>query len=78
MPKQYSRKGLKKAGVCKDCKYYIKYSPTTSLYGICDYLEQTGGSRLVKEYENGGYQEDSCVCFKKKDGKKYNGRSRLY
>lgn len=52
---------MKKANVCKGCKYYIRF------YGenICDYTEQTGHSRIMVENENDGYRKDTCVCYKK-------------
>lgn len=63
-------KGVKKAGVCKGCKYYIEKSTTISVRGICGYMDATGSSRLKVELESGGYKSDSCVCYEKKQGRR--------
>ena len=63
-------RGVKKQSVCKGCRYYIDKSPAK---GQCGYMEATKQSRLKVELENGGYKEDSCVCYEKKQGK---GRKR--
>lgn len=52
---------VKKAGVCKGCKYYLRFQGNN----ICDYASQTGRCRLLVEKENGGYRTDMCVCFEK-------------
>lgn len=67
---------VKKESVCNGCKYYQKVSGTMSLYNICTYMDATGKSRLKVEYDNGGYKEDSCVCYEKE--KAHKGRSKLF
>lgn len=62
---RHAPKGTKKAGVCNGCKYAFK-KPGIEL---CYYMEMEGRSRLKVEYENGGYKEDSCVCYTKKKEK---------
>lgn len=64
--KKPKKSTVKKESVCSGCKYFQKVSGTMSLYNICKYMDMTGRSRLKIEYENGGYKEDSCVCYEKK------------
>ena len=63
-------KGVKKPTVCMGCKYFV--DEHTSLFrGQCKYSDVKGRSRLVVEYKNGGYKEDSCCCYEvKKRGRK--------
>ena len=54
---------IKKQSVCKGCKYYIKNCTLAVFRNTCDYLSQTGHSRIVVEMENGGVKADSCICY---------------
>lgn len=56
---------IKDASVCKGCKYYITKCQYHIFTGTCDYLTQTGHSRIVVEMENGGIKADSCICYEK-------------
>ena len=62
-------KGVKKASVCKGCKYLINHHTYSSFNNTCDYMTQTGQSRLKIEMKNGGFKTDSCVCYEKKQGR---------
>ena len=61
---------MKKATVCKGCKYLITHCSYGMFKGTCSYMDKTGHSRLVVEIENGGYQEDSCICYCPKEQKR--------
>ena len=67
---------VKKESVCRGCKYHQKISGTMSIPNLCRYMDMTGRSRLKVEYDNGGYKEDSCVCYEK--GKAHRGRSKMH
>ena len=55
---------MKKNGVCKGCKHRVTKSWCAAAFNnTCNYLENTGKSRLVIERENGGYKTDSCICY---------------
>lgn len=54
---------MKNKSVCKGCKYYLENSSKPYFRDTCDYMEQTGKSRLVAEMKNGGVKQDSCICF---------------
>lgn len=54
---------IKKKSVCKGCKYNVKHCTLTVFRNTCDYLAQTGHSRIVVERENGGVKADSCICY---------------
>ena len=56
---------MKDKGVCNGCKYRINTSNGAYLKGCCDYMEQTGKSRIVIELQNGGIKTDSCICYEK-------------
>ena len=56
---------MKNKDVCIGCKYHVKTCTKVVFKNICDYAEMTGKSRLVKEMQNGGYKEDSCICYEK-------------
>ena len=58
---RYAPKGTKKQGVCDGCKYLFKKAGAD----LCYYMELEGHSRLKVEYDNGGYKEDSCICYEK-------------
>lgn len=57
---------VKKPSVCKGCKYRVEKHTYQSFNQTCNYIEVTGHSRLKVELENGGFKEDSCVCYEKK------------
>lgn len=78
MRTNYSPEGTKKKEVCQDCKYHMKRSETMSINNICRYMDMTGHSRLKVEYDNGGYKEDSCVCYERKQGNERRRKSKLY
>ena len=62
---------MKNPNVCKDCKYRSSdYQYNNRYRNNCDYLSITGHSRIVIEMENGGVQEDSCICYEKKPREK--------
>lgn len=63
-------KGVKKAGVCKGCTYSIERDTSTTVRNTCGYMAKTGHSRLKVELENGGYKQDSCVCYEKKQARR--------
>ena len=54
---------IKKKSVCKGCKYNVKHCTLTVFRNTCDYLAQTGHSRIVVERENGGVKANSCICY---------------
>lgn len=54
---------MKNIGVCKGCRHRATQSWIAALKNTCNYLENTGKSRLVIERENGGYKTDSCICY---------------
>jgi hypothetical protein len=54
---------MKNKGVCKGCKYYQKKSSMPIFNNTCDYMGQTGRSRLKIELDNGGVKKDSCICY---------------
>jgi hypothetical protein len=54
---------MKNKSVCKGCKYYIVDCYPPIFKNSCDYLHQTGKSRIVVEMENGGVKANSCVCY---------------
>ena len=54
---------IKKKSVCKGCKYHIEKCQYHIFNGTCDYLTQTGHSRIVVEMEQGGVKADSCPCY---------------
>lgn len=78
MRTNYSKEGTKNPEVCKGCRYHQKRSDTMSINNICRYMDVTGQSRLKVEYENGGYKEDSCVCYEKKTGNERRRKSKIY
>lgn len=61
---------MKKKNVCKDCAYHRELLPHMGIKGTCSYMDKTGHSRLVVEMNNGGYQTDSCICYKKRERKR--------
>lgn len=61
---------MKNKGVCKGCKYHTTARRESD--NRCDYLAMTGRSRLLVEERNGGYKEDSCVCYESRKGKRLN------
>jgi hypothetical protein len=56
---------IKDKSVCKGCKYNIVKCQFHIFNNTCDYLSQTGRSRIVVEMENGGIKADSCICYEK-------------
>ena len=54
---------MKNKGVCKGCKYHCTNTQNVYEKDTCCYLIANGESRLVKEMNNGGYKEDSCICY---------------
>lgn len=64
-PKNKKRCIIKDKSVCKGCKYHITKSHCPMYNDTCDYLTQTGQSRIVIEMANGGVKSDSCVCYEK-------------
>lgn len=66
---------VKKESVCRGCKYHQKISGTMSINNLCRYMDMTGHSRLKVEYENGGYKEDSCVCYEKGNNRRRKSSS---
>lgn len=54
---------MKNKSVCKGCKYHVNKSSTPFFNNTCDYMGQTGKSRLVVEMQNGGAKQDSCICY---------------
>lgn len=57
---------MKKKSVCKGCEYYKERHAYPDLIRSCSYMDQTGSSRLKVELDNGGYQTDSCICYKER------------
>lgn len=55
---------MKDTKVCKGCRYYMAEGMGEKSF--CNFLTMTGKSRLVLEEKNGGYKEDSCICYKPK------------
>ena len=66
---------IKKKSVCKGCKYKINKCQYSVFNDTCDYLSQTGHSRIVVEMEHGGVKEDSCVCYEAGKHKKIGKQS---
>lgn len=62
---------MKNEGVCDGCKYHNTYNTETSAGYGCSYLEKEGSSRLVIEMKNGGYKQNSCICYTSGNRRKY-------
>lgn len=67
---------MKNAGVCNGCKYHITRTTYHDLKGGCNYMNVTGHSRLVVEEKNGGYKDDSCICYEVKTRRRRKNDSR--
>lgn len=66
---------MKQPNVCKGCKHLINRKNATDLKRFCDYMENTGKSRLVIEMQNGGYKTDSCICYEEGIAKRRKRKS---
>lgn len=64
---------MKDVKVCKGCKYYM--SETRGNKSFCNFMTMAGRSRLVIEENNGGYKEDSCICFEPRPRRKSKMRN---
>lgn len=56
---------MKAKGVCKGCKYHVNKSSMPIFNNTCNYMDQTGKSRIAMELQNGGIKTDSCICYEK-------------
>lgn len=67
---------MKNKAVCIGCKYHMAGTTYPLLKGACGYMDKTARSRLKAERDNGGYKNDSCICYEEKRKRQQSGGSR--